>query len=216
MTASPRLLTHCAPICQGKRCGSLARVACFSFYPGKNLGAWGDGGAVTTDDDEVANFARMYRNYGGIVKYDHQIKGVNTRLDTLQAVVLDVKLKLLDAWNARRREIAAKYISELSGVGDLAVPVVRDYGEPTWHLFVVDTAKRDELLAHLHSRDIGAGIHYPKAAHEHDAFPELASQAHRVPAATRRAPRILTLPVFPEMTDEQAARVVAEVKAFFA
>jgi len=154
---------------KGRRCGSLGTAAAFSFYPGKNLGALGDGGAVVTDDDSLAQWIRSARNYGSTVKNRHAIRGFNSRLDTIQAAVLRVKLRYLDEWNQRRRVLAAHYAELLSGA-DIVLPSQRDEVEPAHHLFVIRSRSRDILLSHLLERGIGAGMHYPIPIHRQTAF----------------------------------------------
>ena len=220
---------------RGRVCGSMGRAAAFSFYPGKNLGAYGDGGAATTSDGALADRMATLRNYGSRVKYRHEELGENSRLDTIQAAVLSVKLAHLDGWNAARRRIAAAYSSGLSGVGDLILPAVPAHMEPVWHLYVVRTARRDALLAHLQGRGIGALIHYPVPIHLQPAYAggrrsEIGGQRSEVggrrsevggwrqgqfPVSERLAAEILSLPIYPEMTDGQVARVVGEIMKFF-
>jgi dTDP-4-amino-4,6-dideoxygalactose transaminase len=221
---------------RGRRCGSIGRAAAFSFYPGKNLGAYGDGGAVTTNDATLADRVATLRNYGSRVKYRHEELGENSRLDTIHAAVLRVKLAHLDAWNAARRRIAARYAAALAGVGDLVLPAAPAHMEPVWHLYVIRTARRDALLAHLQERGIGALIHYPVPIHLQPAYAARGPRSEvRDPRSEARGPRsdgggwrpgqfpvserlaaeILSLPIYPEMTEEQVERVVCGVKEFF-
>ena len=155
---------------KGRRTGSLGDAAGNSFYPGKNLGAFSDAGAVTTNDAQLADRVRTLRNYGSKEKYYYEIKGFNSRLDELQAAFLQVKLKKLDAWNARRRGIAARYLAELDKVPNLTLPLVPDWAEPVWHLFVVRHPKRDALQQKLAATDIGTLIHYPVPPHLSGAY----------------------------------------------
>jgi dTDP-4-amino-4,6-dideoxygalactose transaminase len=200
---------------RGRRCGSLGTLAAFSFYPGKNLGAYGDGGAVTTNDEALADRIATLRNYGSKVKYVHELCGENSRLDTLQAAVLNAKLAHLDAWNARRRELAARYAELLQGVGDLQLPKARADVEPVWHLYVIRTSYRDRLLAWLQERGIGALIHYPVPIHLQPAYAHMGWKRGQFPVAEHLAQEILSLPIYPEMTEAQLDRVVAVIREFF-
>jgi len=198
------------------RVGSFGDAGCFSFYPGKNLGAFGDGGALVTNDDKLAASIRAWRAWGAAKKYHHTEKGGNSRLDTVQAAVLLCKLRKLDAGNAKRREIADKYMAELKGVGDLLLPKSPPNTESVWHLFVICTDKRDALLKHLNDNKVGAGIHYPLPIHKQECYKEeLSALVGTLPQAEKEAPRMLSLPVYPEMTSLQQDRVIEQVKAFF-
>ncbi len=156
-----------------QRCGSLAAAGCFSFYPGKNLGAYGDGGAVTTDDPAVAAKLRTLRNYGQRSRYDHAVKGFNARLDSLQAAVLSVKLPRLDQWNARRKERASLYRELLAGVGDVTIQPPAAYTDHLYHLFIIESAHRDALRLHLKKSGVETGIHYPIPIHLLPAYADL-------------------------------------------
>jgi dTDP-4-amino-4,6-dideoxygalactose transaminase len=199
---------------KGRRAGSLADAAGFSFYPGKNLGALGDGGAVTTDDDETARRLRVLRNYGSQKKYFNETKGVNSRLDELQAALLRVKLTRLDEWNERRKKIAQTYLQELEGAPDLALPFVPDYADPVWHLFVVSHPRRDELQRHLTGGGVGTIIHYPLPPHLQQAYVELNYGAGDFPLSEAMAREVLSLPIGPHLSDEDASHVVARVSEF--
>lgn len=201
---------------RGRRCGSIGRAAAFSFYPGKNLGAYGDGGAVTTREDALAGRIATLRNYGSSVKYRHEELGENSRLDTLQAAVLRVKLARLDAWNAARRRIAALYAAALAGVGDLVLPSAPAHVEPVWHLYVVRTSRRDALLRHLQDAGIGALVHYPTPIHLQPAYAKAGWRRGRFPVAEQTAGEILSLPIYPELTDAQVNKVAGAIRAFFA
>eukprot|EP00933_Yihiella_yeosuensis_P020147 TRINITY_DN1622_c0_g1_i5.p1 TRINITY_DN1622_c0_g1~~TRINITY_DN1622_c0_g1_i5.p1 ORF type:complete len:781 (+),score=188.09 TRINITY_DN1622_c0_g1_i5:112-2343(+) len=201
---------------KGQRIGGFGDAACFSFYPGKNLGAFGDGGALVTNDDALAARIRAWRAWGAAKKYHHTEKGGNSRLDTVQAAVLLRKLHKLDAGNSNRRTIAAKYTEALKGVGDLSLPSSPPNTESVWHLYVICTAQRDALLKHLNDNKVGAGIHYPLPIHKQECYSkELSSLVGTLPQAEKEAPRMLSLPVFPEMTDVQQNRVIDSVKSFF-
>jgi dTDP-4-amino-4,6-dideoxygalactose transaminase len=192
----------------GVAAGTLADAAATSFYPGKNLGAYGDAGAVITDDDELAQHIGLLRDHGSPRRYEHTVLGFNSRLDTLQAVVLSAKLRRLDGWNDDRRKAAERYhelLGELPGVGG---PVVADGNEPVWHLYVVLVPERDRVLHTLHEAGIGAGIHYPTPIHLTGAFAGLGHAAGAFPNAELRAERQLSLPIFPEITAAQQERVV--------
>ena len=201
---------------QGQACGSLSAAAGFSFYPGKNLGAYGDGGCVTTNDAELAEKMRRLRNYGQSRKYYHDEQGLNTRLDTVQAAVLLVKLKYLPAWNAARAANAAKYREALSSVGDLRFQTQSPDSTHIYHLFIVETTRRDELSAHLNRANIQNGIHYPIPIHLQMAYKDLGYPSGAFPHAERLARQMLSLPMFPELTEAQIGRVTDEVEQFFA
>jgi dTDP-4-amino-4,6-dideoxygalactose transaminase len=196
---------------RGRRCGSLGRAAAFSFYPGKNLGAFGDGGALTTDDDGVADYVRQARDYGQRRKYEHVIKGGNWRLDTLQAAVLRVKLRYLDEWNATRRQLADAYGARLQDATDVKLPAVRTDVEPVWHLYVIEVSDRDALLGKMQRLGIGAGIHYPTPIHLQPAYSDLGYARGDFPNAERQSARVLSLPLFPEMTLDEIHRVVTAI-----
>ncbi len=192
---------------EGNRAGAMGDVGCFSFYPGKNLGAYGDGGAVTTDDPAIYRQLQLVRNLGSIKKFEHERVGVNSRLDTMQARILSVKLKYLIEWNQRRREIAGYYTEALSG-WDVQLPHTEPDREHVYHLYVVLCEDRDKRLAQLHQAGIGAGIHYPAAVHELEVYRDLGYRPGDFPQAERFARHCLSLPLFPELTCEQADRVL--------
>jgi dTDP-4-amino-4,6-dideoxygalactose transaminase len=198
----------------GRRAGALADAAGFSFYPGKNLGALGDAGAITTDDDELVEELRRLRNYGSPVKYQHDVKGVNSRLDDLQAAFLRAKLPLLDEWNERRSRLALRYTQQLEGVPDLSLPAVADYAEPVWHLYVVRHPRRDALREHLERAGVGTIIHYPTPPHRQAAYAELGLADGTFPITEAMAREVLSLPMGPHVTEEQADHVVAAVASF--
>ena len=196
---------------KGRRTGSLGDAAGNSFYPGKNLGAFSDAGAVTTNDAQLADRVRTLRNYGSKEKYYYEIKGFNSRLDELQAAFLQVKLKKLDAWNARRRGIAARYLAELDKVPNLTLPLVPDWAEPVWHLFVVRHPKRDALQQKLAAADIGTLIHYPVPPHLSGAYADGKWTRGAFPVAEELADTVLSLPMGPHLSNEQTRFVTAEV-----
>lgn len=191
----------------GQPAGSLGDIAATSFYPGKNLGAYGDAGAVLTSSDELADRVRLLRDHGSPRKYEHSVIGFNSRMDTLQAVVLSAKLRRLDGWNAARRQAAERYDKLLADIPGVITPVVAAGNVPVWHLYVVRVANRDEALAGLHAAKIGAGIHYPTPVHLTGAFAGLGYQSGDFPVAERLGAQILSLPLFPEITMEQQERV---------
>lgn len=190
-----------------RRSGGLARVAATSFYPGKNLGAAGDAGGVTTDDDEVADRVRLLRAHGSTVRYVHEVVGMNSRLDTLQAVYLEAKLARLDEWNERRRAAAARYDALLGDVEGVRLPDAGPAEQHVWHLYVVRVAERDRVLASLGEAGVGAGIHYPTPVHLTAAYAGLGLGTGTAPVAERAAGEILSLPMHPHLTPEQQAHV---------
>lgn len=192
----------------GQPAGSFGLAAGTSFYPGKNLGAAGDAGAVTTGDADVARTVRVLAAHGSAHKYEHELVGMNSRLDTVQAVVLEAKLRRLAGWNERRREAAARYGELLAGVEGVRVPTTAEGNEDVWHLYVVQVEERDRVLAALHAAGIGAGIHYPRPVHLTGAYRGLGLGAGAFPVAEAAAGRILSLPLHPHITAEQQERVV--------
>jgi dTDP-4-amino-4,6-dideoxygalactose transaminase len=178
-----------------------------SFYPGKNLGAYGDAGAVTTDDPGVARTVRLLANHGSEVKYEHPVLGFNSRLDTLQAVVLRAKLRRLDGWNAERVAAAERYTDLLAGVPGVRLPAVAPGNAHVWHLYVVRVAARDAALADLNTAGVGAGIHYPVPIHLTGALAPLGHGPGDFPVAEQAAGEILSLPLFPGITPAQQERV---------
>jgi len=212
LAGTPVTVVEDAAQCQGatrhgRGAGSWG-IAATSFYPGKNLGAYGDAGAVLSTDPEVATTVRMLANHGGLAKYEHQVIGCNSRLDGLQAVVLRAKLARLTAGNAARRAATARY-DALLGSLDVVRPAVLPGNEPVWHLYVIQVpARRDEVLATLNRAGIGAGIHYPVPVHLTPAFAGLGYRPGDFPHAEAAAQRILSLPLFPQIRAEQQERVV--------
>jgi dTDP-3-amino-3,4,6-trideoxy-alpha-D-glucose transaminase len=199
----------------GIRSGERARAAAFSFYPGKNLGAMGDAGALVTDDDDLADRIVALREHGQRAKYKHDFDGYTARLDTMQAIVLLRKLPFLDEWNDQRRAVAREYTERLANVGDLVLPNVPEGSEPVWHLYVVQTDAPQRLADFLAERAIGTGRHYPEPPHLSRAFAGLGYRAGQFPVSERLADRCLSLPIFPGMTSEQIDAVVEGVGAFF-
>jgi dTDP-4-amino-4,6-dideoxygalactose transaminase len=196
----------------GQRCGGFGLAGCFSFYPGKNLGAYGDGGAVATNDDDFAKKVNSLRNYGQKQKYVHVEKGTNSRLDTVQAAILNVKLQHLDDWNAARRAHAAMYSDSLAD--KFGVPALDPRSEHIFHLYVVRTRNRDELQKHLNSHGIQTGIHYPIPIHLQEAYRDLGLGKGSFPVTEKLADEILSLPMFPELTHQQIELVVDALSTF--
>jgi len=193
----------------GTSAGVLGDAAATSFYPGKNLGAYGDAGAALTSSADVATRMRMIRDHGSARKYEHEVLGVNSRLDTLQAVVLSAKLRRLAGWNAARRAAAARYDELLSDCDAVVRPRTLEGNEHVWHLYAVRVPQRDRVLKELHAAGIGAGIHYPEPIHMTAAFAGLGYTQGAFPVAERTAPGLLSLPIFPEITAAQQERVAS-------
>lgn len=197
-----------------KRVGGLADAAGFSFYPTKNLGACGDGGAVTTNDAELADRVRVLRNYGSRAKYYNETKGFNSRLDELQAALLRVKLLRLDEWNERRKRIAEFYCETLKGAADVVLPYVPDWADPVWHVLVVRHVERDGLQRHLAEAGVATLIHYPRPPNLQAAYSELDYAPGAFPRAEKMALQVLSLPIGPHLTEPQAQQVAANLAAF--
>jgi len=199
---------------KGKKTGSLGDAAAFSFYPGKNLGALGDGGAVVTSNDDLANKVRMLGNYGSQLKYHHQVKGFNARLDELQAALLRVKLNRLDEWNNRRKDMAEHYRKDLRGVKHITLPVAADWADPVWHLYVIRHAQRDALSQAFSRNDIGSLIHYPVPPHLSAAYADQGYQAGAFPITEMLAQTVLSLPIGPHAGATDISRVIQTIKQF--
>ncbi len=200
----------------GVRAGDAGLAGAFSFYPAKNLGAFGDAGALTTNDTRLAARARALREHGQSSKYRHDLEGWTARLDTIQALVLLRKLRLLDGWNEERRAAARFYTEALAGAGDLVLPSVPDGSSPVWHLYVVRTARPEALAGFLAERGIGTGRHYPEPVHLSPAYARLGYRPGEFPVAEALARESLSLPVFPGIAEEQLAAIADAVAAFFA
>ncbi|MCB0065331.1 MAG: DegT/DnrJ/EryC1/StrS family aminotransferase [Caldilineaceae bacterium] len=194
--------------------GSLGDAAAFSFYPGKNLGAYGDGGACVTNDPEIVDRLRLLRNLGQRTKYNHEIKGFNRRLDTMQAAILRVKLPYLSQWNQERRRAAAEFNRLLQEL-PVVTPACPTDVEPVYHLYVIQTDAREALQAHLGAAGIATGMHYPKPIHLQQAYRELGYQPGDFPVAEALAEKILSLPIFPELTNDDVAYITETISAFF-
>ena len=203
-------------LCRGRAAGALGHAAGVSFYPSKNLGALADAGAVTTSDDQLADKLRHLRNYGSKVRYHHEYLGLNSRLSELQAAFLRAKLPHLPAWNARRALLAGRYLTQLRGVGDLVLPTVPAWAAPVWHLFVIRTAHREALQAHLASRDIGTQIHYPIPPHLSSAYAFAGWKPGAFPLAEKFAHEVLSLPIGPHHPPAQIDHVCLAIGEFFA
>jgi dTDP-4-amino-4,6-dideoxygalactose transaminase len=204
---------------RGRRVGSLARAGCFSFYPGKNLGAYGEGGAVVTDDREVARRVRMLRDHGSELKYRHELVGYNFRLEGIQGAVLGVKLKHLDNWNALRRAHAARYrelLAPLEAAGALTLPRESPDAEHVYHLFVIESAARDSLQRYLAAAGVSTGIHYPVPVHMQPAYASLGHKEGDFPATEAQSRRVLSLPMFAELSERQIKYVADAVADFCA
>ena len=195
---------------RSQRLGAHGDAVAWSFYPGKNLGAMGDGGAVTTNDAQLADRLRVLRNYGSRVKYVNEVQGTNSRLDPLQAAILRVKLAHLDDWNERRRAIAARYRQGLAGRG-LSLPQVPDWAEPVWHLYVVQHPQRDALQQQLQAAGVGTLIHYPIPPHLQQAYAVAGFAQGQFPKAEQMASQCLSLPIGPHLADAQAGAVISAV-----
>ena len=198
---------------RGRRVGSLGRIAAFSFYPAKNLGAYGDAGAVTTDDDELAERIRLLRDHGQSSRYTHVVEGWNDRLDTIQAAVLRVKLRHLDRWNALRRRHAATYERELAATG-VRTPQEASWAEHVWHLYVVRAHMREGLRANLAALGIASGMHYPIALHLQPALSHLGYAEGDFPVTEAWSRELLSLPMFPELEPEEIERVANAIGGF--
>ena len=198
---------------RGRRVGSLAHGAAFSFYPGKNLGAYGDGGMVVTNSDEVADFVRLARDYGQRAKYEHVVRGYNRRLDTLQAAVLRVKLQHLDSWNEARSRHAELYTRLLAGSGIVA-PSQAAWARSVWHLYVIRVDRRDAVRDHLAARGIATGVHYPIPIHAQPAYESLGHGPGSFPVTERFSAEVLSLPMYAELTPALVERVVEVVGDF--
>ncbi len=199
---------------KGKLVGTFGDAATFSFYPGKNLGAYGDAGGLVTNDDKLADWCATYARHGG--KGEHMMEGINSRLDGLQAAILNVKVPHLQKWTEARRTVAARYNELLAGVGDLVTPKVAANRDHVYHLYVIRTEKRDALKKYLGDAGIGTVLNYPKALPFYPAYAYLGHQTSDFPVSYANSSRILSLPIFPEMTDEMIQYVANSIKAFYA
>ena len=201
---------------RGKRAGTAGVAGTFSFYPGKNLGAYGDAGAIITDDDALAARALMFANHGSPRKHVHEMEGINSRMDGIQAAVLSVKLKFLERWNLARAANADAYDRGFSGFDKVVTPRRRPDGTHIFHLYVIRVKRRDELAAFLNQRGIETGIHYPTALPFMPAYAYLGHRPADFPVAYRNQGEILSLPMYPELGDDQIDHVVGSIKEFYA
>jgi dTDP-4-amino-4,6-dideoxygalactose transaminase len=197
-----------------KKAGSMGLAGCFSFYPGKNLGAFGEGGAVVTQEERTAETIRMIRDHGQNKKYYHDVEGYNGRLDAIQAGVLRIKLKRLAAWNESRRKNAAYYNERLSDIPGIQLPVEADYARSVYHLYVIHTDRRDAMQQFLADKGIATGLHYPKPLHLQNAYAHLGLAEGAFPAAENSARHLLSLPMFAELTRDQMDYVADSIKEF--
>ena len=205
---------HGATIGGTRRAGSLGKAGAFSFYPGKNLGACGEAGAVTTNDPEVAKFIRMIRDHGQSQKYHHQIEGYNGRLDAMQAAFLRIKLRHLDDWNRQRQVAAARYselLAPLAAAGAIVLPYEPSWSGAVYHLYVIRTPERDALAKALNAKGIHTGFHYPVPLHQQDCYRSWGYAKGSLPVTELVASQILSLPMFPGLTPEQQSRVADQV-----
>lgn len=199
---------------QGRRISTFGDVGAFSFYPGKNLGAYGDGGAIVTNSTELSERCRMVANHGRLEKYDHAIEGRNSRLDGMQAAILSAKLPHLDGWTDARRRVAARYREGLSSVSGIVVPSEMDWAKHVYHLFVLQAPRRDELRAFLGENEVQTGIHYPTALPELSAYSYLGQQSE-APNASRISHNLLSLPMGPHLSDDDVDAVCSLVRDFY-
>lgn len=200
---------------KGKRAGLFGIAASFSFYPGKNLGAYGDAGAIITNDDELASKMRMYANHGALVKHQHKIEGINSRLDGLQASILSAKLPYILKWTEQRISNAALYNKHLTGIEGVVLPVVRPESKHTYHLYVIRAKKRDELAKYLKDNGVETAVHYPTILPNLEAYSYLGLTPDQFPVATAYQQEILSLPMYPELTEEQIIYIAQKLKEFY-
>ncbi|NTV83265.1 MAG: DegT/DnrJ/EryC1/StrS family aminotransferase [Bacteroidales bacterium] len=201
---------------KGKKAGSIGAVGCFSFYPGKNLGAYGEGGGIVTNDDALAAKMRMFRDHGQAKKYYHDIIGWNARLDGIQGAVLNVKLKYLNNWNDARRKHAQDYTAGLSSIEGVITPQEADYARHVYHIYAIRVQERDKFMAYLGEKGISSGIHYPIPLHLQNAYAFMQKGPGSFPVAEKCASEYVSLPMFAELTDEQVAYITEQIKGYYA
>jgi len=199
---------------KGQKVGTIGHAGAFSFFPGKNLGAYGDAGGIITNDDELAKKARMYANHGALVKHQHKIEGINSRLDGLQAAVLNVKLKYLEKWTEQRRENAAYYNKVLADLPGVTLPIEADDVKHAYHLYVVRVQNREQLQQHLKDKGISTGVHYPTPLPLLEAYSYLGMTSQDIPVAADYQSQILSLPMYPELTTEQIDHIKTTIASF--
>jgi len=198
-----------------RKAGSMGDCGCFSFYPSKNLSAWGEGGMVITDDEEVAEKVKMLRDHGSREKYYHRMIGLNCRMETLQGLVLNHKLKYLDNWNKKRREIANRYNESLKEIKDIKLPLSPPYSRGVYHLYVIRTSERDKLKNFLQEKGIGTGLHYPLPLHLQDSLSYLGYKKGSFPISEKVSREVLSLPLYPEIEEKEIIEVINSIKEFF-
>ncbi|HYF03947.1 MAG TPA: DegT/DnrJ/EryC1/StrS family aminotransferase [Patescibacteria group bacterium] len=200
---------------KGNKIGGLGDICSFSFYPGKNLGAYGEGGAVTTNSDELNEKVKRYREHGSVKKYYHEVLGHNYRMEALQGAVLGVKMNHIAEWTEKRRAIAEKYRQLLGDISEITLPAEMPYAKHVYHLYVIQTEKRDELQSFLNENGVATGLHYPLPLHMQECFKNLGYKEGDFPVTEKLASHCLSLPMFPEMTEEQIQYVANTIKKFF-
>jgi dTDP-4-amino-4,6-dideoxygalactose transaminase len=200
---------------KGRKAGSIGAAGCFSFYPGKNLGAYGEGGGIVTNDEALAAKIRMFRDHGQAKKYYHDIIGWNARLDGIQGAVLNVKLKYLSDWNEARRRHARDYTAGLSSIKDVVVPQEAEYAKHVYHIYALRVQDRDKFMAYLNEKGIACGIHYPIPLHLQNAYAFMQKGSGSFPIAEKCAAEYVSLPMFAELTDEQVAYIVEQIKEYY-
>ncbi|MBZ0265513.1 DegT/DnrJ/EryC1/StrS family aminotransferase [bacterium] len=200
---------------QGRKAGTMGIAGTFSFYPGKNLGAYGDAGCIVTDDDELASKCRQYSNHGQLTKNTHLMEGINSRLDGIQAAILNVKLPHLEQWCSARGAVAAKYSELLAGINEIELPKIRENSRHTFHIYAIRTRRRDELIAALDEAGISSGVHYPHALPTMPAYEYLNLDLEDYQKAIHHSQSELSLPIYPEMTDEMIEYVAETIRGFF-
>jgi dTDP-4-amino-4,6-dideoxygalactose transaminase len=214
-----KVIEDCAQSCgagyHGKKAGSLGDTGCFSFFPGKVLGAYGDGGMIVTSDAKIAEKAEIFRNHGGKDKYFVVVHGFNSRLDSLQAAILRVKLKYLDAWTAKRRQKAGLYTRLLSGVKGVHVPEISPENYHVFNYFTIRTAKRDKLQQHLNSKGVATAIYYPLPLHLQEVYKPLGHKTGDFPESERAAGKVISLPMYPELQEKDIEYIAKQIGLFY-
>jgi len=199
---------------KGRYCGTFGNAGTFSFYPGKNLGAYGDAGAIITNSDKLSENFNRFKSHGSLQKYDHDIEGMNSRMDALQAAVLNIKLEFINEWSEARRRNADLYLKYLSEVKGIELPKIRENTEPVWHLFVIRSNAREELMTYLHQNGIASGLHYPKALPFTKAYKYLSAKGSDYPVAYQYQSKIMSLPMFAELSEEQIKYISEKIAEF--